>query len=82
MGSGREVGRWLPTFSTGGLPGGDVEHLGGHPDGPPDPERLLLGALHQLGAHCLLPAQSEKRFPCSLVPTCNISPIIRWSEIL
>jgi hypothetical protein len=40
------------TFSTGGLPGGDVEHLGGHPDGALHPKALVLGSLNQIGANC------------------------------
>ena len=41
--------REVATYSTGELPGGDVEQ---HPDGAIDLELLLLGALHQIRGHC------------------------------
>jgi len=40
-------------FATGRLPGGDVEHLGGHPDGALQPQQLTLGTLHQIAADFL-----------------------------
>ena len=43
----------LGALTTRGLPGGDLQGLGGHPDGSLDLEVLLLGALDQVGADLL-----------------------------
>jgi len=43
----------LGALTAGGLPGGDLQALGGHPDGPLDLQLLLLGALDQVGADLL-----------------------------
>ena len=43
----------LGALTARGLPGGDLQGLGGHPDGSLDLEVLLLGALDQVGADLL-----------------------------
>ena len=43
----------LGALAARGLPGGDLQGLGGHPDGSLDLEVLLLGALDQVGADLL-----------------------------
>ena len=43
----------LGTLSTRGLPGGDPQGLGGHPDGALGLEVLLLGALDEVVADLL-----------------------------
>lgn len=40
------------TFTAGRLPGGDMEHLGGHPHRTLNRELLVLGTPHQIRAHC------------------------------
>merc|ERR1711915_89385 len=44
----------LGTFTTGGLPGGDAENLGGHADGSLHPQVVLvLGLMDKLATHLL-----------------------------
>lgn len=63
----------LGTLTARGLPGGDLEHLGGDANGALDLELLLLGALDEVGANWNKSERLPPEYTRTLLEASNVA---------